>query len=162
MGWKKKKKKTCTEFLARGVRRSTIKCTTFKIRPLCVHNTRHSAVTPTGYVTPPSIDVEDGLIWGRRVIRRHLAHTATDSCNQQKKEEGDSRGQLVSSDKALCVTSDWVGILRRCTVMIGISASVLFEDLCLFVFMRASVRAMDWRERKRDVRVFVQVKNSGW
>ncbi|KAI9519218.1 hypothetical protein NQZ68_030750 [Dissostichus eleginoides] len=31
---------------------------------------------------------------------RRLAHTDADSCNQQKKEEGDLRGQLVRSDQA--------------------------------------------------------------
>lgn len=42
----------------------------------------------------------------RGVIRHRLTHTATDSRNQQKKEEEDSRVQLVSPDKAFCVTSD--------------------------------------------------------
>lgn len=32
--------------------------------------------------------------------------------------------------------------------MIGISASVLSEDLCLFVFMLASVRVRDLREKE--------------
>lgn len=70
-------------------------------------------------------------------IRRCLAHTNTDSCNQQKKEEEDSRVQLVSTDKAFCITSDWVGILRRCTVMIGICKCAVWGSLpfciCMYV-----------------------------
>lgn len=77
----------------------------------------------------------------RRVIRPRLTHTATDSRNQQKKEEEDSRVQLVSPDKAFCVTSDWVGILKRCTVMIGISLSAppggsLPRYICLWMCLR--------------------------
>lgn len=73
-----------------------------------------------------------------RAIRRHLAHTTTDSCNQQKKEEGDSRVQLVSSDQAFRITSDWAGILRRCSVMTGVGLSVLF--LCV----AANVCLSEW------------------
>lgn len=91
--------------------------------------------------------------WEGTVIRRRLAHTAADSCNQQKKEEGDSRGQLVSSDKAFCITSDWVGILRRCAVMIGISC-VLPEDPRHF--LSACVRKSEGVKRESEnVWVFV-------
>lgn len=145
--------KTWSDFSVHDVCRWTIKSTTFNIQPPCVHTTQRFAMTRTRDFTSPSINVEDGLIWERRVIRRHLTHTAIDSCNQQKKEEGDSRGQLVSSDKAFCITSDWVGILRRCTVMIVSSVSacpgVLSEDLCHFVFMCVFIRAREWREKER-------------
>lgn len=137
------------------------RCKTFKQKvhyillsaSTCAETTQCFAMTPPRDITSPSIYMEDGLIYKRRVIRRHLAHTAADSCNQQKKEEGDSRGQLVSPDKAFCITSDWVGILRRCSVMIVIWAraclGVLSEDFGHFVFMCVFVRARERRTKGR-------------
>lgn len=73
---------------------------------LRMHTMWCCAVTRSGDIISVSINMKDRLIEEKIVIRQHRTHTATDSCNQQKKEEGDSRGQLVSSDKAFCITSD--------------------------------------------------------
>lgn len=69
----------------------------------------------------------------RRIIRHHHTHTATDGRNQQTKQEEDWRVRLVSPDKAFCITSDWVGKLKSCTVAVDISSRVCH---IVFVFTR--------------------------